>query len=63
MEGDLYEYFQQNSGSCDPDQYMVLPEALISRYIDNANFYSNTASACEQYALAKLWRKGILSVI
>ena len=38
--------------------YMVLPEALISRYIDNANFYSNTASACEQYALAKFMEKG-----
>ena len=42
---------------------MVLPEALISRYIDNANFYSNTASACEQYALAKFMEKGYLSVI
>ena len=38
--------------------YMVLPDALISRYIDNANFYSNTASACEQYALAKFMEKG-----
>lgn len=38
--------------------YMVLPEALIRRYIDSANFYSNTASACEQYALAKFMEKG-----
>jgi len=38
--------------------YMVLPEALISRYIDNANFYSNTASACEQYALARFIENG-----
>lgn len=38
--------------------YMVLPEELIRRYIECANFYSNTASACEQYALAKFIEKG-----
>ncbi len=38
--------------------YMVLPEELMRRYIDNANFYSNSASACEQYALAKFIEKG-----
>ena len=38
--------------------YMVLPEKLMCRYIDNANFYSNSASACEQYALAKFMEKG-----
>src|SRR5699024_8465228 len=38
--------------------YMVLPEELMRRYIGNANFYSNSASACEQYALAKFIEKG-----
>lgn len=38
--------------------YMVLPEELMHRYIDNANFYSNSASSCEQYALAKFIEKG-----
>ena len=38
--------------------YMALPEELMHRYIDNANFYSNSASSCEQYALAKFIEKG-----
>lgn len=33
--------------------YMILPEKLMRRYLDSATFYSNTASTCEQYALAK----------
>ena len=33
--------------------YMILPEKLMRRYLESATFYSNTASACEQYALAK----------
>lgn len=38
--------------------YMILPEKLMVRYIDKANFYSNTASSCEQYALARFIREG-----
>lgn len=38
--------------------YMILPEKLLVRYINRANFYSNTASSCEQYALAKFIREG-----
>lgn len=37
--------------------YMILPEKLMRRYLDNATFYSNTASTCEQYALAKFIKK------
>ena len=33
--------------------YMILPEKLMRRYLESATFYSNTASTCEQYALAK----------
>lgn len=38
--------------------YMVLPEKLMQRYLDNATFYSNTASSFEQYALAGFIRNG-----
>ncbi|MCC8029282.1 MAG: PLP-dependent aminotransferase family protein [Lachnospiraceae bacterium] len=38
--------------------YMVLPEKLMQRYLDRATFYSNTASSCEQYALANFIRQG-----
>ncbi len=38
--------------------YMVLPEKLMQRYLDRATFYSNTASSCEQYALADFIRQG-----
>lgn len=38
--------------------YMVLPEELMRRYLDTTNFYSNTASVCEQYALAEFIREG-----
>lgn len=30
--------------------YMVLPRKLMEHYIARANFYSNSASSCEQYA-------------
>lgn len=38
--------------------YMVLPKKLMSRYISGANFYSNSASSCEQYALARFIENG-----
>lgn len=38
--------------------YMILPEKLMVRYVNESNFYSNTASSCEQYALAKFIREG-----
>lgn len=38
--------------------YMVLPEPLMVRYVQSANFYSNTVSSCEQYALARFIREG-----
>lgn len=38
--------------------YMVLPKKLMSRYISGANFYSNSASSCEQYALAHFMENG-----
>lgn len=38
--------------------YMILPEKLMACYAKKANFYSNTASSCEQYALAKFIREG-----
>lgn len=38
--------------------YMVLPETLMVKYINMANFYSNTASTSEQYALYKFIEKG-----
>ncbi len=38
--------------------YMILPEKLMARFVSEANFYSNTSSSCEQYALAKFIREG-----
>lgn len=38
--------------------YMILPEKLMARYIDEANFFSNSASSCEQYALARFIKGG-----
>lgn len=38
--------------------YMILPEKLMIRYIEATNFYSNSASSCEQYALARFIREG-----
>lgn len=38
--------------------YMILPEKLMRRYVDSGNFYSNTSSSCEQYALAKFLNEG-----
>lgn len=38
--------------------YMILPEKLMARYVAEANFYSNTASSCEQYALARFINEG-----
>lgn len=38
--------------------YMILPEKLMRRYIHSSNFYSNTSSSCEQYALAKFINEG-----
>ena len=38
--------------------YMVLPRKLMEHYIARANFYSNSASSCEQYALARFIENG-----
>lgn len=38
--------------------YMILPEKLMVRYAHESNFYSNSASSCEQYALARFIREG-----
>lgn len=38
--------------------YMILPEKLMEKYVKTSNFYSNTVSSCEQYALAKFIQKG-----
>lgn len=38
--------------------YMVLPEKLMSSCINNANFYSNSVSSCEQYTLARFIKSG-----
>lgn len=38
--------------------YMVLPESLMIKYINMTNFYSNTASTIEQYALCRFIEKG-----
>lgn len=38
--------------------YMILPEKLMARYVEKANFYSNSASSCEQYALARFLEGG-----
>lgn len=38
--------------------YMVLPEKLMERYVQRMNYYSNTVSSFEQYALASFMEKG-----
>lgn len=38
--------------------YMILPEKLMEKYIQTSNFFSNTVSSLEQYALAKFIQKG-----
>lgn len=38
--------------------YMILPEKLMEKYVRTSNFYSNTVSSLEQYALAKFIEKG-----
>lgn len=38
--------------------YMILPEKLMTRFVSESNFYSNSSSSCEQYALAKFIREG-----
>ena len=38
--------------------YMILPKALINKYISTANFFSNTSSNLEQYTLARFIKDG-----
>ncbi len=38
--------------------YMVLPPKLLKRYVDTANFFSNTSSNLEQHTLAVFLRDG-----
>ena len=38
--------------------YMVLPEKLLRKYVDTANFFSNTSSNLEQFTLARFIRDG-----
>lgn len=38
--------------------YMVLPEKLMDRYVLKMNYYSNSVSSFEQYALAAFLEKG-----
>lgn len=38
--------------------YMVLPEPLMARYEQSMNYYSNTVSSFEQFALAEFMEKG-----
>lgn len=38
--------------------YMVLPPKLMDRYVQKMNYYSNTVSSFEQYALASFLQKG-----
>lgn len=38
--------------------YMVLPEKLMDRYVQKMNYYSNTVSSFEQYALAAFLEQG-----
>lgn len=54
-------YFNTFSKTIAPSiriSYMVLPTALMDRYVSTMNFYACTVSAFEQYALAKFMRKG-----
>ena len=38
--------------------YMVLPERLVQKYINETNFFTNSTSSLDQYALAKFIEKG-----
>lgn len=38
--------------------YMVLPRKLMDRYVQKMNYYSNTVSSFEQYALAAFLKQG-----
>lgn len=38
--------------------YMVLPQRLMDRYVQKLNYYSNTVSSFEQYALASFLKQG-----
>ncbi len=38
--------------------YMVLPPKLLERYVNSANFFSNTSSNLEQHTLARFLRDG-----
>lgn len=38
--------------------YMVLPPKLLKKYVNSANFFSNTSSNLEQYTLARFLREG-----
>ena len=38
--------------------YMVLPEHLLQRYIDQTHFFTNSTSSLEQYAVARFLEKG-----
>ncbi len=40
--------------------YMVLPKKLMDRYVQKMNYYSNTVSNFEQYALAAFIKQGFL---
>lgn len=40
--------------------YMVLPRKLMDRYVQKMNYYSNTVSSFEQYALAAFIKQGFL---
>lgn len=39
--------------------YMVLPRKLMDRYVQKMNYYSNTVSSFEQYALAAFLKQGL----
>lgn len=41
--------------------YMVLPEPLMACYEQSMNYYSNTVSSFEQFALAEFMEKDILN--
>ena len=38
--------------------YMVLPQKLLEKYVNSANFFSNTSSNLEQYTLARFLQEG-----
>lgn len=54
-------YFNTFSKTLAPSiriSYMVLPPALMERYVSTMNFYACTVSALEQYAMAEFMKKG-----